>query len=110
MTIDQLLSLLEDAKAELGGDAPVRIAHQPSWPFEYSIAPNVAFFKPGQDEIDELREILMSGDYAPDEKDELREQLDALLEEQEETDGIFYLSEGSQIGYLPGAVAREIGW
>jgi hypothetical protein len=33
MTVGELLELLEDFPE----DAEVRLAHQPSWPFEYSI-------------------------------------------------------------------------
>ena len=32
MTINDLIDALTDARYELGGDAHVRIGHQPSWP------------------------------------------------------------------------------
>jgi len=32
LTIDELIDLLADARDDLGGDAPVRVAYQPSWP------------------------------------------------------------------------------
>lgn len=34
MTVAELIAILED----FDGDAEVRLAQQPSWPFEYSIA------------------------------------------------------------------------
>lgn len=37
MTIDELISRLEDYRDELGGDAEVRLMTQPNWPFENSV-------------------------------------------------------------------------
>jgi hypothetical protein len=36
MTIDQLSELAQDAREDLGGDAPVRIAYQPGYPLRFS--------------------------------------------------------------------------
>ena len=38
MTLRDLLDELEDMATEYGDDAEVRLAHQPRWPFEYSVA------------------------------------------------------------------------
>lgn len=83
MTIEELIRELQ----ELPQDTEVRFASQPSWPFEYSID-NVVF-------IEDEQEDDGSGP-APDEDDEVQ--------------GIVYLVEGRQIGYLPGTVKDEIGW
>ncbi|WP_395066228.1 hypothetical protein [Paraburkholderia silvatlantica] len=84
MKVAELLELLEG----LPEDADVRIAQQPNWPFEYSI-----------------RDVVLVGPdarppgYEPEEDEP----------EQPEAN-VVYLVEGSQLGYLPGAAAREIGW
>jgi hypothetical protein len=38
MTIDEMIEELESARDDLGGDAPVRIAYQPSWPLRATVA------------------------------------------------------------------------
>jgi hypothetical protein len=38
MTIDDLISELEEARDALGGQAEVRIAYQPSWPLRAALA------------------------------------------------------------------------
>jgi hypothetical protein len=38
MTIDELISELESAREEMGGDAEIRIAHQPDWPLRATFA------------------------------------------------------------------------
>lgn len=49
MTVRELINLLED----FDETAEVRIAHQPRWPFEYSIGDVVACDAVGDDEDDE---------------------------------------------------------
>lgn len=80
MTVRELINLLEDYNE----DAEVRIAHQPSWPFEYSIG-NVVGCE-GADHEDE--------DAEPNDDDAL----------------VVYIGEGDQLGYLPGSVCCELGW
>lgn len=41
-TIRELIDELEELAEEHGDDCEVRIAHQPSWPFEYGIGEVVA--------------------------------------------------------------------
>lgn len=64
MTVQDLIMELE----RFDPDMEVRIASQPSWPFEYGIA------------------------------------------ETAESEGVIYIAEGGQIGYLPGEAAEAIGW
>lgn len=74
MTVDDLREILED----LEGNMEVRIAQQPSWPFEYSID----------------RAILKSeveAECEPDEDDEC-------FEDDDEKD-VLYITEGTQLGY-----------
>lgn len=75
--IENLQRCLEDNDDE---DMEVRFAQQPSWPFEYSIGPDV-------ETVD-----LSQEDHPSEEKK------------------VVYLVEGSQLGYLPGVVAEAIGW
>jgi basic membrane lipoprotein Med (substrate-binding protein (PBP1-ABC) superfamily) len=84
MTVYELKRLLED----FDDDAEVRLAHQPSWPFEYSLADVIA--------ID------------PDDEAELAHQ--AIDDDEDECATVVYLVEGDQLGYLPGHAAAEIGW
>lgn len=69
MRISDLIEYLTDVENEVGPDAEVRIAHQPRWAFEYSLADMVGV-----------------------------------------ADGIVYLAEESQIGYLPQNAAYAVGW
>jgi hypothetical protein len=66
---------------DLPEDAEVRFAQQPSYPFEYSVADVV----------------IIGGELGAN-------------EDGEDDDPVVYLVEGSQLGYLPGKVSREIGW
>lgn len=83
MTVQELI----DALSQMNPGAEVRIAHQPSWPFELSIGSVVsaedAFEAPedGSDEPEELPDL-----------------------------DVVWIGEGSQIGYLPGAVKEALGW
>ena len=38
MTIDELITLAEEAREDLGGNAQVRIAFQPGWPLRAALA------------------------------------------------------------------------
>jgi hypothetical protein len=65
ITVGQLIAALE----EFDESTPVRLAVQPSWPFEHRISSEVV-----------------------------------------EADGIIYLAEAGQVGYLPGEAAEAVGW
>jgi hypothetical protein len=87
--------------AELEGfdeDTEVRLAMQPSWPFEYSIG---GVTEPV--ETDECPECEVA--WASHDEDGC----DAERPDEEVKD-VVYLAEGSQLGYLPGTVASSIGW
>lgn len=83
MTVSELKQLLEDCD----DDAEVRLAHQPSWPFEYSCR-NVA----------DGNELLR--DYADGLDPEEAEEQAATLSQGTDTN-VVYIFEGAQIGYLP---------
>jgi hypothetical protein len=77
MTVSELIDLLSDYPE----NAEVRLAHQPHWPFEYSVQA-VA----GAEEMWELEAWNgVAGDEAED-----------------EAPNIVYIAEGTQLGYLPG--------
>ncbi len=38
MTLDEMISELEDAREDLGGDAEVRVAYQPNYPLRGTVA------------------------------------------------------------------------
>ncbi len=42
MTINELIEILEDAAMQIGGDAKVRLATQPSYPLEHRISDRTA--------------------------------------------------------------------
>lgn len=81
MTVIELKEALEG----LPDEAEVRLAMQPSWPFEYSIH-DVVPLEPNEEDFDED------------------------LEEDEQPIKVVYLVEGSQLGYLPGDAQEAIGW
>ena len=85
MVVKELIEMLEG----MDQDAVVLFASQPAWPFEYSIRDVVEVYPPDEDEADEDAELPDLGD---------------------EPTSVVYLVEGTQLGYLPGHVASEIGW
>lgn len=88
MTVGDLKRLLEECESD---EDEVRLAHQPHWPFEYSIdLHSSSYFS-----VEEIEEY-----------DDLYEE----LPRDPECKGILYLAEGSQIDYLPGIVKDGIGW
>jgi hypothetical protein len=81
MKVADLIEMLED----LPEDVEVRFAHQPNYPFEYSVACAVLV------------------DYAEHDPNEDGE-------DDVQAEPVVYLVEGTQLGYLPGVACREIGW
>jgi hypothetical protein len=77
MTVGDLREMIEG----LDDGVEMRIAHQPSYTFEYSIA----------------NAVIIGGPLGAN-------------DEEEHDEPVVYLVEGSQIGYLPGNVSRTIGW
>lgn len=86
MTVAELKQRLED----MDNDAEVRLAMQPNWPFEYSIA-DVVDMADYEDEYEDDEEA----DDDDDDDDEPK---------------VVYLTEGDQLGYLSGHAARAAGW
>ena len=86
MNVKDLINLLEN----YDDDTEVRIAQQPSWPFEYSItdAALVDLAAPFSEEGESDEE------YDPN----------------AEPKYVIYLVEGNQLGYLPGIAKNAIGW
>jgi len=84
MTVKQLIRQLED----FNPDSEVRLAIQPSWPFEHSIG-NVVSVSLTDEDADDDEEV---PDYANTGEE------------------IVYIGEGYQVGYLPGQASSELGW
>jgi hypothetical protein len=83
LTLGEVRAFLDDY-SDLPDETPVRLAHQPSWPFEYAlINPVVVPDVPP-------REDRPMDDLGPE--------------------AVVYLVEGAQTRYLPGQVADHIGW
>jgi hypothetical protein len=78
MTVNELIMLLED----MDGDTEVRLAMQPSWPFEYSIGGIVRVSSLEDEEYDD----------------------------EGNGESVVYIGEGTQMGYLPNIVKNELGW
>ena len=78
MTINELISTLEDYRDEIGGDAEVRLMTQQNWPFENSIHGLVSG--------NQINEATNEGD-------------DDEYEGDVEDDGVLYIVEGRQLGY-----------
>lgn len=89
MTLAELIQQLNNLAEELGSDTEVRLAMQPSWPFEYNISQVVAVDLGEQEQDDDY--YIGTGEAV-------------------EPQYIVYLSEGQQIGYLPGQAKTELGW
>jgi predicted RNA-binding Zn-ribbon protein involved in translation (DUF1610 family) len=114
MTLDELISELEDLRDEHGGGIEVRLAHQPSWPFEYSVDKVVAS---PDDEGDE-KECPECGeplDYRTVDGQRVmvcmdRQHCGFEAGAEDAPPPVVYIAEGRQIGYLPGEAAKALGW
>jgi hypothetical protein len=108
MTVGDLLAQLES----LDPSIEVRLAMQPSWPFEYSIArahlrPKAKPLKSeeeveamSQSDRDRYMEECESGVYADEDDPNQRDMFEPIL----------YLTEGQQLRYLPEVVKNNIDW
>lgn len=110
-TLQQLIDVLQDLQSELGPneDPVVKIAQQPSWPFEYSIGDVVmtdAVNVMTRAEFDALSEDEQEAANERADNDEL-----VFIDEGEELpERCVFIGEGSQLGYLSGGVSRQLGW
>lgn len=120
MTVGDLIARLQDFPE----DAPVLLAQQPNWPFEYSVGQIAGVQIGGPEEGDTVtfeddggsehtgavRETTADGVLVEEENGGVREvpfyQLIGYLEIQD----VVYIGEGAQLGYLAGAASRELGW
>lgn len=121
MTVQELIDELET----LNPDAEVRLAFQPSWPFEHSLGTVAEYNARESYEIvqgdydgEGLAWWIMNTDADEDSdnahgpyetRTDAEEALDELLQDEPE-DGVVYLGEGAQLGYLPGAAKQALGW
>lgn len=104
--------LVRELIAQLQGldeNAEVRLAQQPSWPFEYDIDDVV--------QVDPPRVVTREAFGAMDEDAQERTMADAdedrvvLLDEgQEAPESIVYIGEGTQLRYLPGGARDALNW
>ena len=86
MNVSELISLLED----MPEDAEVRLAEQPRWAFEYSVGDVV---------------LSSDADWLEDEEEDVE-----AGKPKSEAKSIVYISEGSQLGYLPSQASSDLGW
>jgi hypothetical protein len=80
ITLDDLIFELQDLRDDVGGDAVVRVAHQPQWAFEY--------------DVDSVAHVAAK-----------RER-----KNRPASPAVVYLAEGRQVGYLQGDAAVAVGW
>lgn len=97
MTLSELTLLFEEAKQEHGEDfdPEVRLAIQPSWPFECRLESVKLVFKEGET-IDDLEAALEYDELTEDERTRLVEEVSRL---REDNTPIIYLAQGTQMGY-----------
>ncbi len=100
MNVGELKELLEG----LDDEVEVRIAHQPSWPFEYSIGRVVEV------DLSEDPEDEEDSDDDADGTCTACGRNDCICDENDESEAVVYIAEGAQLGYLPQAAATELGW
>lgn len=91
MNVRDLIQLLEDYDE----DTEVRIAEQPSWPFENDITDVVGISL----DIDDMGNVIENED-----------DVEEGYVTRTTTEEVVYLVEGRQIGYLPQPVKEQLGW
>lgn len=106
MNIRDLIQQLEYLAEEHGDEIEVRLACQPSYPFEHGVGQVVAV-QTGN--ASEMRDELMEN--WSELSDEERAEAEAnIAAEEQEAETIAYIGEAGRVGYLPGAASRELGW
>ena len=100
MEIEELIETLQEL-AEEYPKCEVRLASQPTWPFEYSIGDIVA----SREKEDDQQE--WDEDFEQAEDDDERE---AMGERPELGDPVIHIGEDSQLGYLSRVVKDKLGW
>lgn len=95
MTIDELISILEDYKEDgLDGDTEVRLMVQQGWPFENSIHGLCSSIQINE-EAEQRRRDRDGDDYNPDDYDA----------EIDDDEPVLFIVDGGQLGY-----GSEIAW
>ena len=79
MTVSEMIEMLE----QMDGNAEVRLAFQPQWPFEH--------------EVGEIVEV----EYGDDDDE---------VDDDADRPNIVYIGEGGQLDYLPGNASSALGW
>jgi len=93
MNVRELIETLEEFAESHGDETEVRLATQPNWPFENTIASVVA--------IGEVEKSLAA---------DVWDGVDDYCEEYIQGCAILYIGEGRQIGYLPGRAKQKFEW
>lgn len=93
MKIGELMRLLGEVSEEHGPDTEVRLAMQPTWPFEYSIG-GVSTLSQVSSDIEDLEEVRR---VSPPE--EWPDGLEQELQRLREMPRVVWLVEGRQLGY-----------
>lgn len=123
MDVSELRRILEGVE----DDVEVRLAHQPHWPFEYSISTaavtdprenlGVEWYGDTEHEEDRAWHIVDNSEDPGDDEHwvegpyETQAEAELNLERKfEEHIPVLYLAEGLQLGYLPGEARKAIGW
>ena len=104
MNVAELIEELEYMDPE----AEVRLAFQPSWPFQYTIARVEQVDNPDGEPCPDPQDYRNDADYDEDYTAWLTMQPD-----QPDGQAVVYLAEGGQLHsapYLPSAAADAIGW
>jgi hypothetical protein len=99
--------LIEELE-QMDPEAEVRLAIQPGWPFQHTIAG--VYDVPAKDPSGEPN----PDQYSEDNLEQYEDDWDAWEERQDAPDtDVVYIAEGGQLysdPYLPGAAANAIGW
>lgn len=94
---------IDDEDAKLLGDFEVKLAVQPSWPFEHRIASVIG--------PDEIQDRINEEAECPEHEGYLIGHANCDVEfEQEERPSVIYIAEGGQDGYLNSDAKSALGW
>ena len=111
MNIQELIEHLSEIAIN-SPKAEVRIATQPSWPFENSIKGLVVWNKKAwlDAEVELIRQSIEGSGEEPMSHKEMVDMANHNLNDEGSEHDVVYLEEGSQIGYLPEGPRGELGW
>jgi len=105
MSVLDLIYELESIARDYGDDIEVRLAEQPNWPFEYSVS-RVEVVQIADDDCSDPCPVCdpewIQSDCGVCNGEGVVPSVDA--------PAFVYIAEGSQLGYLPGAVSSVLEW